>query len=255
LAFGEDAVWDFTKIADKTEPGKNFQGVKGDVNFPPIKTLASAGHVVVVVVVPPFAECDESEKPIVLAGVGCREAPLAENVRERIDGESAVPEERGAEEETPGKQRQTTDEKHTDGERGWRNEVILVQPAKLGKFGEVADVVEARLIVPIRKNPADMGPPETEKRRRVEIVFLIGVTVVMTVVSGPPENAFLRGGHRHPGDDELEPASGLERPMREVAVVTGGDEEHAHFIGEQADERVIPLKGKEKDAECGEMNE
>src|SRR5580700_9882875 len=77
---------------------------------------------------------------------------------------------------------------------------------------------------------------------------------MMAVMSGPPENAFLRGGHGHPGNDELEPAAGLEGAVREIAVVAGGDEEHADFVGEETRERVIPLEGEEEDAENGQVN-
>lgn len=57
--------------------------------------------------------------------------------------------------------------------------------------------------------------------------------MMMAVMSGPPENTLLRGRHGHPSDDELEPAAGLERAVREIAVVAGGDEKHADFIGEE----------------------
>ena len=32
---------------------------------------------------------------------------------------------------------------------------------------------------------------------------------MMAVMGGPPEDAFLGGGHGHEGDDELEDAAGL----------------------------------------------
>src|SRR5258708_29389435 len=101
LAFGEDLVGDAAEFADEAEPGEDFQGVKGEIDFPPIKTLAGRGHEVVMIVVPAFAEGDQGEQPVVLAGVGGPETGSSENVRERIDGEGAVPEEDGAEEKTP----------------------------------------------------------------------------------------------------------------------------------------------------------
>src|SRR6516165_3353654 len=91
LAFGEDAFGDAAEFANNAEPREDLQGVVGDVDFPPVETLARRCHVIVVVVVPTFAESDEREKPIVLASVGSRKAAFAEDVRERIDGERAVP--------------------------------------------------------------------------------------------------------------------------------------------------------------------
>ena len=42
--------------------------------------------------------------------------------------------------------------------------MIFVEPAELGEFGEVGDVVEARIVVAVRDDPADVGPEEAEKR-------------------------------------------------------------------------------------------
>jgi hypothetical protein len=63
----------------------------------------------VVIVVPAFAEGDQREQPVVFAGVGGGKAALAEDVRKRIDGECAMPQENGAEEKAPDEQRPGTD--------------------------------------------------------------------------------------------------------------------------------------------------
>jgi len=110
LAFGEDVVGDAAEFADEAKPGEELQAVVGEIDLPPIKTLAGGGHEVVMIVVPAFAEGDEREQPVVLAGVVCRETAVAENVRKRIDGERAVPEEDGAQEKAPDEQRPGTDE-------------------------------------------------------------------------------------------------------------------------------------------------
>src|SRR5258706_7919163 len=101
LAFGEDVVGDAAEFADDAEPREELQAVVGEIDLPPIKTLAGGGHEVVMIVVPAFAEGDQGEQPVVLAGVGGREAALAKDVGERIDGERAVPEEDGAQEKAP----------------------------------------------------------------------------------------------------------------------------------------------------------
>ena len=87
LAFGEDVLGDFAEIADDVEPGKHFQRVEGDVHFPPVKALARAGHVVVMIVVPAFAEGDEREHPVVLAGVCGGKAAARQECAARETGE------------------------------------------------------------------------------------------------------------------------------------------------------------------------
>ena len=78
---------------------------------------------------------------------------------------------------------------------------------------------------------------------------------MVTMVSGPPENAFLGGGHGHPGDDELKPTAGLKGAMGEIAVIAGGDEKHANLVEENAGEEIRPFEVHEKNAERSEMNE
>src|SRR5271170_2353160 len=102
------------EFADEAEPGEKFQAVEGHVNFPPVESLAGTGHEVVVVVVPAFAESDQSEEPAVFAGVRGGETAPAEEVRERVDGEGAMPEKDGAQEEAPDQKRQAPDQKHRD---------------------------------------------------------------------------------------------------------------------------------------------
>jgi len=69
LAFGEDVVGDAAEFADEAKPGEGLQAVVGEIDLPPVRALADGGHEVVMVVVPTFAESDEGEEPVVLAGV------------------------------------------------------------------------------------------------------------------------------------------------------------------------------------------
>ena len=74
------------------------------------------------------------------------------------------------------------------------------------------------------------------------------------MMRGPPENTLLRRGHGHPGDDELKPAAGLERAVGEIAVISGRDEEHAHFIKKEAREQVGPLERHKEESHSPDMN-
>src|SRR5258708_25008566 len=62
---GQQVRGDFAEIPDDAEPGHNLQRVVGDVNFPPEEALARGSHKVMMVVVPAFAQGEQSEQPIV----------------------------------------------------------------------------------------------------------------------------------------------------------------------------------------------
>jgi hypothetical protein len=89
----------------------------------------------------------------------------------------------------------------------------------------------------------------------MKIFFQIGVAVMVAVMRSPPEDTFLRRGHGHPGEDELEEATSFERTVRKIAMVAGGNEEHTHFVGEETGKQVSPLKMNEKDAKRRKMKE
>src|SRR5580700_1910187 len=78
--------------------------------------------------------------------------------------------------------------------------------------------------------------------------------MMMAVIGGPPEHTFLRGRGGHQGDDELEDAAGLVRAMRKIAMVAGGDKEHAHVIERQTDDQIRPVKLQEEGGEASQMD-
>src|SRR6266699_5751136 len=101
---GEQVRGDFAEVPDDAEPGHDFQRVVGDVDLPPKESLARRGHEVMMIVVPAFAEGEQREEPVVAAGVGGLVAARAKEVRERIDGESVMPQKHRAQAEAPHKQ-------------------------------------------------------------------------------------------------------------------------------------------------------
>src|SRR5258708_12610133 len=72
---------------------------------------------------------------------------------------------------------------------------------------------------------------------------------MMAMMRRPPENALLGGRHGHPGNHKLKPAAGFEGAMRKIAMIAGGDEEHAHFKKHESGDEIRPLKRQEKDAQ------
>jgi hypothetical protein len=70
-----------------------------------------------------------------------------------------------------------------------------------------------------------MRPVEALLFDRVDVIRLVGVLVMVAVMRRPPQRALLGRHAAQPGEHELEPARGLEGPVREVAMVATGDAE------------------------------
>jgi hypothetical protein len=85
------------------QPGvrQRLEAVVSDVDFPPVKTLARAALVAVVVVVPAFAKGDQRENEAVAGVVPGVEAAAAHQMRHRVDAGRAVEERGRADEEAP----------------------------------------------------------------------------------------------------------------------------------------------------------
>src|SRR6266849_4329832 len=252
---GEQVRGDFAEVPHDAEPGENLQRVVGYVNFPPEEALARRSHEVVMIVVPAFAEREQRQQPVVLAGGTGFVAARTEKMRERIDGEGVMPQQYRAQAEAPDEQRPSADQPQHHAERDGRNYMLSVHPAKLEKLGKVSDIFGARVVVFIRDDPADMGPEESEKSGRMQIQFLVRMPVMMAVMRRPPEHALLRRGHGHERDHKLKHAAGLKRAVRKITVVTRGDEEHPHDQQCEASYQVIPVKRHEEDQQRGDVNE
>lgn len=124
--------------------------------------------------------------------------------------------------------------------------MVLIQPTEFGKFSEVTDVVKTSLVVTIRDDPADVGPEKPEQRGGVQVLLLIGKTMMVAMMGSPPQNPFLHGSHGHESDHKLKETAGLIGAMRKIAMITPGDEEHAHFVHREAGHRQVPVKWEGK---------
>src|SRR6185437_1002950 len=89
------------QVPDDADEGHELQQVKRDVEFPPIKTLAHRRGVMMVIVVPAFAQGDDGQPHIVAAGVAGLVAPAPEYMRQGVDGVGAVIQGHGGDEESP----------------------------------------------------------------------------------------------------------------------------------------------------------
>ena len=153
-----------------------------------------------VVVVPAFAEGDESEDKAVAGIVVGLEATFAHEVGHRVDASGAVEEDGGADEETPDEQLRAVgaqaggvgfegDTRQEDGgrEENRHDEVEAVEPDELGEFREVLDLGVIGREITAAGDPADVGPNETMDVGRVCVLGVVRVLVVVAVMVGPPE--------------------------------------------------------------------
>src|SRR5215813_1724736 len=79
--------------------------------------------------------------------------------------------------------------------------------------------------------------------------------MMMSVMSGPPEDSLLRRGHGHEGQDELKQAAGLEGAMRKIAVVAGSHPEHAHGDKRDTGDQIRPAKWNEENTYRSKVNQ
>jgi hypothetical protein len=181
---------------------------------------------VVVVVVPALAEGEDRQPPVVARVVAGDVALIADDVGQGVDEESAVVEHRGAPEEADDQSRPAADREARDRQREPRNPVMAVEPAQLRVAHQVGDQAVVRVLLRAREDPAHVGEPEAPLTRRVDVELGVGVAVVLAVLGGPPQRSLLGRALGDERQHELERPAGLERPVREVAVVAGGDGEH-----------------------------
>src|SRR5215204_2143055 len=106
-----------------------------------------------------------------------------------------------------------------------------------------------------RENPAYVGIEESLVAWRVDIVLGVRMQVMMAVLGGPPENAFLRRALGEKGEDELESPAGAVSAMREVTVVARTDGEHAKPVEGDPDPNGCTCHTRPDRPEAGEVNE
>lgn len=100
------------KVADNSDGTQAPQYIVGHIDLPPFQSLARTRHVLMVIVVPAFAEGNESEQEIVAAIILGLESPRAPQMGQGIDRERAVPQEDGRKHESPHEHSEAADGEH-----------------------------------------------------------------------------------------------------------------------------------------------
>src|SRR5690348_3510050 len=126
-----------------------------------------------VVIVPPLAHRRERDPEAVPTLVARPIALAADQMRERIDDERAVPKERRRNEESPDETPRSAQQKEDGRKRDGRKQKVPVQPSELRVAGKVPDHFPLRRLVLGRQNPSDVRPPQTALPRRVDVARLV----------------------------------------------------------------------------------
>jgi len=263
-----DGFWDGFQAPDETGVGEKFQAVVGDVDFPPIKAVASGALVAVVVVVPAFAERDEGENETVAGIVGGIKAAVAPEVREGIDRSRAVEEGGGADEESPdeklravglkrrrGVGEEVAEREEADREQYGNDDIKTTEPDNLGIFGEVLDLGIIGGEIAFARDPADVRPEKTVDAGRVGVDGLVGVLVMVAMVGGPPKRAALDSGSRPEGEEELAEAGSAVGFVGKIAVQNSGDGEHADDVEGERHPDDEPAPADPDHAQATEMED
>lgn len=79
--------------------------------------------------------------------------------------------------------------------------------------------------------------------------------MMIAVMGCPPERAALRRHLGAEGEDELHGAARIERAMREVAMESGRDEEHAQDVEPDAEGEFSPAETDPEHAQRQKMHQ
>jgi hypothetical protein len=167
----------------------------GDINLPPVEPLTLGARIAVVVVVPPFAEGDDREEEAVLAVVARLEASLTEYMREGVDAECSVIEERCADAESPREHlkrtsaefrvvrlKEVSEPRYPEPEKNRGNDVVSLKEAKFRELHEILYKLPPCFNELRAQYPTNMCPPHAVDAGWMYILFGIRELMVMAMV-------------------------------------------------------------------------
>ena len=106
-----------------------------------------------------------------------------------------------------------------------------------------------------RENPSQMAVNEAVTSRRMDILQRIGLQVMLAMLGGPPQNAFLRARLGKEGECELKCPAGRVGAVRKVPVVTSADREDAQPIHRRAQCQRLPCDARPDRRDAGDMHQ
>jgi hypothetical protein len=232
-----------------------------DVELVPLEAVARADRVGVMVVVPAFAAGEESDPPVIAGVVFGFEAALAPEVSGGVDQPSGVEAESDAEEGSPEKHAEGSDDvvagsgdgraerdlKEAADDEG--HVVVFAEPDVDGVLGEVGGVAAEEGGFGVEgatgEDPAGVGPPGAVVRG-VRVAFVVGV-LMMDAMSGDPEDGTaLEGEAATHGDEVLDPLGGSVAAVREQAMVGHADADvDGQEVHDEEDGKIRPGEEEE----------
>ena len=87
-----------------------------------------------------------------------------------------------------------------------------------------------RDICVVVKDPADVRVPKTILFGRVQIIWFVGITMVVSMITRPPDHTPLAWALCQHGEYKCKYAAGFEASMREVPMIARSDTKHTHEI-------------------------
>ena len=88
----------------------------------------------------------------------------------------------------------------------------------------------------------------------MHVVFGVGMTMMSSMMGGPPEGAALTCAAGYERSSELNESRSLEGPVRKITVVKGCNAKHSHSVGENREQDAGPKYGKEDCAPRGDVD-
>jgi len=128
--------------------------------------------------------------------------------------------------------------------------VIAIQQLQFGIFFEISNRVAVAVAGSSCKQPSNVGPEQTMPGGGVQVIDRIGMPVMKSVMSRPPQHAFLKARLSQNGQKKLPDSSKFEGSMTEVTVIPGGYTKHSNGIGRNQQNDVRPFEGNPKQEEA-----
>ena len=180
---------------------------------------------------PALAHGENGQPEAVLTCLARLVTARAEHVAKRIDGESGVVKNDGADEKADHKshrvtaaQQATDEETESSGGDGW-NKDIFIEPDQFRELIQILDDIRVIFLVLLGKDPSNVRPVEAFQLGRVEVLVGVGMLVVVAVMSGPPKSPLLRRRAAEESEAKLEEPARLVAAVGEIAVKSAGDAE------------------------------
>jgi len=175
-----------------------------EVDLTRFETVPRAAWETVMVVMPAFAQCHNSDQPIVAAVVGCVVVSFAPTVTYRVHSEGHMPEQHRIDKESPYNELRAicsrpwgeaaygySSEQQAERRRQDRYPRVSVKPTQLRITRQIFNFFDASLVGIGACQPPMMSDSEAFNHRRMKISFLVGDVMMTAMVGNPPQRASL----------------------------------------------------------------